>query len=561
MTDMLKAALEYAERGWAVFPLLPRGKTPLVGGGFKSATTDPFQIEDWWKRWPDANIGIATGAVSGLVVLDFDKKHGGLETLSEEEAGLPLTMEVATGGGGRHLYYGHPGLHTPNRQGLLPGMDVRGDGGYVVAPPSVHESGGSYKLDTQLGLGTIQALPAWVGEMLATPAREARELPGRAAVGAPEEKGELAKSTLAFIANGAGPGLWHAAFFKAAIDLKQNMYTQEEAVELLSKATGHLDDTDLAQLEDVYANREPRHPPRIEEKEEGEKPLLIRASALAGSMIAHLSDKSKVKGLPTGIPGLDALLGGGKRLGEVTCWHAEAKTGKNTLWHKLMFTWLEQGIPIGYASRELSPDSEVVPNLLSLAENENAWLADMTERRKKTYAERLERWPLYFAEGYGHFPLEQIKRWMDEAQKAGIQYYWFDHLHYMLEDPEEHKEASKLIKELKAMSKERNVHIDIIIQPNKLMEGQRLSLNSIKGGSAMGQAIDNLITLERVSDQKDMMKLTLKAARSKLAKLGDVFLKYDRETTDFQEMEPVDEPASPPPPTPAKWGTDRMLSA
>jgi hypothetical protein len=123
------------------------------------------------------------------------------------------------------------------------------------------------------------------------------------------------------------------------------------------------------------------------------------------------------------------------------------------------------------------------------------------------------KWPLYFAEGYGHFPLEEIKAWVMEAKAAGISYFFFDHLHYMLEDPEDHKAASKLIKEIKTLAKEQKVCINIIIQPNKLMDGQRLSLNSIKGGAAMGQAIDNLIILERVknSETKNVVKLTLEA--------------------------------------------------
>jgi KaiC/GvpD/RAD55 family RecA-like ATPase len=88
-----------------------------------------------------------------------------------------------------------------------------------------------------------------------------------------------------------------------------------------------------------------------------------------------------VKGEPTGLSGLDKLLGGGQRLGEVTCWHAEAKTGKNTLWHKLMHLWLSRKEPvaIAYASRELTPESEVLPNLLSLERKENAWLADVRQ--------------------------------------------------------------------------------------------------------------------------------------------------------------------------------------
>jgi Bifunctional DNA primase/polymerase, N-terminal len=89
-------------------------------------------------------VGIVTGEISNLVVLDFDPQHDGnasIERLERQIAPLPVTVEVTTGGGGRHLYFAHPGGLVRNRAGLAQGVDVRGDGGYIVAPPSVHPSG------------------------------------------------------------------------------------------------------------------------------------------------------------------------------------------------------------------------------------------------------------------------------------------------------------------------------------------------------------------------------------------------------------------------------------
>jgi hypothetical protein len=550
-TRLLELALSYAARGWQVFPLKPGSKVPATPNGFKDATTWKHQIRNWWGlENPSYNIGIATGEKSGIVVLDVDKKHGGLETFDNALAPTcPPTFTVQTGGGGIHLYFAHPGEAVNNRAGLLPGIDIRGDGGYVVAAGSITD--GEYNI---VGEGELAPMPAFMKQQ-PKPARNV-ELPGRAAAST-EEKGRLARATLDFIAMGAEPGTWHATFFKAAMDLKQNNYSLEEAAELLAKASpeGVLDDShDWPQLEDVYKNREPRHPPRIQDnseeggepeleeagsREAGAKPgarLLVTAASLATASTSYLSDKDAVKGEPTGIESLDKLLGGGVRLGEVTAWHAEAKTGKNTIWHKLMFMWLERGIPLGYASRELTPESEVLPNLYSLKFQENAWLADMTEERKGLYEAAAASWPLFFAEGYGTFPREDIVRWVKEGKAAGIQYFWFDHLHYMLEDPEDHKEASKLIKQIKALAKDEMVNIQIIIQPNKLMEGQKLSLNSIKGGSAMGQAIDNLITVEH-TNEKNVRKIILKAARAKLTKLGHFYLQYSHDTTDFIEVE------------------------
>jgi hypothetical protein len=544
----LEAALSYAKRGWAVFPLVPRGKTPLTSNGFKSATTDEAQIKAWWLEHPTANVGIATGAISGLVVLDFDKKHGGVETFNkyiEEE--LDCTYEVHTGGGGYHLYYLHPGFEVRNRAGFRPGMDVRGDGGYVVAPPSIHESGNEYCFGEIFDHPEmqhtchyeLQPLPAWVAQPPAPP-RETKEMPERASVLSEGEKGTLAKSTLQFILDGAAPGTWHAEMYKACIDLKQQHYSFDEAMNKIESAGIVLDvEHDIPLLEDVYENREPKHPPRVSSLASApSESLAVKASALGSEMLAFLSDKSKVKGEPTGIEGLDKLLGGGYRMGEVTCWHAEAKTGKNTLWHKLMHLFHKAGKgPMGYASRELTPETEVIPNFLSLEFQENAWLSELTPEAQARYTSAVASWEMYFARGYGHLSFDDIVRWTDELMNLGVRIFWFDHLHYMIEDPEDHKEASKLIKNLKTLAKEKDINIQIIIQPNKLAEGYSLGLNSIKGGSAMGQAIDNLIVLERMKDVENVCKLSLKACRSKLGKLGSIHLQYNPSTTDFIEGE------------------------
>lgn len=142
---MVEAALEYAARGWKVFPIQPGTKIPYQRThGVLECSGAPDQIEDWWRRQPDAGIGIATGLTgSGLVVLDIDPKNGGEESLVELQkriGRLADTPEVITGSGGRHLYFTCTGEENEphNAAGLmgLPGLDLRGWHGYVVAPPS-----------------------------------------------------------------------------------------------------------------------------------------------------------------------------------------------------------------------------------------------------------------------------------------------------------------------------------------------------------------------------------------------------------------------------------------
>lgn len=186
----LDHALEYAARGWAVIPLhtttgkgcscarLHRctspGKHPRTQHGLEDGTTDGDQIRTWWGRWPKANVGIVTGAVSGLIVLDIDADKGGFQSLDDMQAEneqLDDTITVNTGGGGRHLYFAHPGTPIGNRGRMRPGIDFRGDGGYVVAPPSGHQSGRQY--EWAIELDEPAPLPAW----LETELREREAIP------------------------------------------------------------------------------------------------------------------------------------------------------------------------------------------------------------------------------------------------------------------------------------------------------------------------------------------------------------------------------------------------
>lgn len=155
----------YADHGWAVSPChgiddhrrcdcgdagcSAPGKHPCTKSGFKDATSDPEQIERWAAQYPTANWALATGAVSGVFVIDVDPRNGGDESLDAWETERPdgplsKTMSAATGGGGRHLFFRYvEGVRS--RADWLPGVDVKSDDGYVVLPPSRHASGGAYE--------------------------------------------------------------------------------------------------------------------------------------------------------------------------------------------------------------------------------------------------------------------------------------------------------------------------------------------------------------------------------------------------------------------------------
>jgi hypothetical protein len=166
MSALLDAAPEYAHAGRPVFPV-KLDKTPLTPHGFKDATTDEAQIVRWWTDHPGAGIGMPTGATTGLVVLDVDPRHGGdesLELLIKEHGPLPAGPLVRTGGGGRHLYFAHPGGNVPSIAGVRSGLDIRADGGYVVVPPSPHPSGNPYAWLALLDSVPLRLPPPWLLE-------------------------------------------------------------------------------------------------------------------------------------------------------------------------------------------------------------------------------------------------------------------------------------------------------------------------------------------------------------------------------------------------------------
>lgn len=178
-------ALKYAALGWPVLPLhsiteratctcgntnCPSpGKHPRLPNGFKGATTDKTTLHDWFKKWPKANIGIRTGKVSGLFVIDVDPRHGGDDSLIHmkvELGNIPDDVVQITGSGGSHIFLKYAGAECRSTTGFFDGIDLRGDGGYVVAEPSNHMTGGGYFFDGGLP-ESVEALPAVPEKLLA----------------------------------------------------------------------------------------------------------------------------------------------------------------------------------------------------------------------------------------------------------------------------------------------------------------------------------------------------------------------------------------------------------
>ena len=261
MMTLLSAALDYAARGWPVFPC--KDKRPITGNGFKNATTDAEIIKAWWLQNPSANIAIATGSASGLVVLDVDVKNGqpGRESLDalQRECGTLLTRSAKSPSGGWHFYFRHPGGEVKSRAGVMPGLDIRGDGGYIIAPPSVTDTG-AYQ---------------WSIEEDAVPLPEGllKRLNGKA-----KGNGQSKPFDRENILDGVPEGQRDDALFRYACSLKARNTSRQEAEVLIREVAANCtppfpEDAALEKVARAYSN--PEYDDPADEPKRKEYPFIL----------------------------------------------------------------------------------------------------------------------------------------------------------------------------------------------------------------------------------------------------------------------------------------------
>lgn len=241
MTDMLKEALDYAKRGWYVFPcrekpgesfirdgetITPQEKTPYTSQGLNDATLDEEQITLWWKKYPDALIGVNAGK-SGLFVLDIDKKHiNGLDTFTEWHINDTAGLHSFTPSGGIHIVFTGTGKSTTNGK---TGIDTRGEGGYFIVPPSkilVGENVGEYKAFDDWG-----RTPGTIPDGLLSkvfPNATTEYVRGSFS----NDKKVLSRATMTFLTDGAMPGERNSKLFNALCDFAGCGYTKENTREI-----------------------------------------------------------------------------------------------------------------------------------------------------------------------------------------------------------------------------------------------------------------------------------------------------------------------------------------
>ncbi|HQB18864.1 MAG TPA: bifunctional DNA primase/polymerase, partial [Candidatus Pacearchaeota archaeon] len=165
LNPLFERAVKYFYLGLNIVPLREKGKVSIVP--WKKYQIEKIEIRDvdrWWSQWPNANIGIVTGSISRLLVLDIDGEEG-RQSLKIASNDAPINTPVARSSRGKHYYF------RANRifrtcAGILPGVDVRCEGGLIVAPPSVHPSGRVYEWEKSIFDFSLEDTPEWLCEIL-----------------------------------------------------------------------------------------------------------------------------------------------------------------------------------------------------------------------------------------------------------------------------------------------------------------------------------------------------------------------------------------------------------
>ncbi len=163
----LSAAIAYSQMlKWNIFPIHYKAKRPITQHGFKDATNDIEQIKRWWTEHPKAGIGLPTGKVNNVIVIDIDPRNGGhvsFDRLLDEYDSLPHTVECLTGGGGNHYYLKYDDRINKSTLKDYPGIDIQSDGKYVILPPSTHPNGKQYHWEesSKPVITEIAEIPSW----------------------------------------------------------------------------------------------------------------------------------------------------------------------------------------------------------------------------------------------------------------------------------------------------------------------------------------------------------------------------------------------------------------
>lgn len=517
------AAERYAAAGWHVFPLGVRSKKPLLSGGagFLSATTDLEQIRRWWAQTPNANIGLWPGQ-SGLVVLDIDGPGG--EQGAREMGALSQPTLVCTTGradGGRHLYFRRPDFSVSNCD-LAPNFEVRGDAGYVVAPPSVHPSGAVYR---------------WLGK-----ADEIRELPPRVLAflrtaqsgAAARTEGQRTAAREILLAESIPEGGRNNALTRYAGRLISHGIPEDEALVMLSAVNAQRCRPPLPQQEinAIVANIAAREtakrataggtmlelvdqnaPPPPDDAEDVDALPSFRDLAAEQITAAKALNRRDLTDAPTWGWSELRTLAGPMLPGELVVVGASTGNGKSTLLMSQMDHLAGTQVATLYVPLEVDPEAcrwrwaawKLGLDFVPIARGEWWKLPEGSQEAIDTVLDEQEQNPFVHFATPKRITLPELARWCRKGvDEYGVRSIMLDHFHRMDFGSDARSmrvTVTEVARKLKDLARDLNVSLIAAAQFNRA--GDKLdpylppSIDRLKESSGIGEEADHVYMLSR----------------------------------------------------------------
>lgn len=349
--SMLEHALQFARWAWPVAPAhsiangyctcgdrecSSPGKHPRTEHGFEDASLEDGKIRGWWARWPDANILVRTGVVGDrcLVVLDVDPRHGGneaLEELLEEHGPLPKTLVARTGSGGQHWFFWSRTIVGSSANRVGRGLDVRGEGGYVIGVGSRHISGESYSWQVGPDEAILEEAPEWFVKR---------------AVKGQRKRDQTAPPS--YIKGGRNVALASMAGSMRRRGMSREAIEAALTIESDLKCEPPLDPKEIGKIAASYAKYEPTDVP--------EPNALDRKAATFTDIVAKWKAQGPVKRARTGWPAFDEAARGGLAFGRRTFLAGAPNAGKTAAAAVLAHRYWQDGYVVGILAVDEEPD-------------------------------------------------------------------------------------------------------------------------------------------------------------------------------------------------------------
>lgn len=482
---MLNDVLRYLSLGFSVIPLKPKSKEPLITWKeFQSRKATESEVREWFQKWPEMNIGVVTGIISNVCVVDLDGPEG---LVSTQRLNLTSTLFTITGNG-RQLWFKQPNTPVTNAVRTYPGVDIRGDGGFVVVPPSVHPNGKRYRFNRPLYASVVENLPLFPTALFAKAV-----LSSETSIQSKNEAGWIAKALEEMKIGNIDDTL-----FKICSRLRNDGLTEADAYSLLSPhaqrvgaEAGHLED----KIRNVWGRYIPKNGERvvIDTRSAQSNFALVLHSPTNPDSLNEYKLRTKQSDsrdeLKTGYTAFDTLTKGLKK-GEVLTVAARTGVGKTNWVITPIRTFCEEGKKVLLFSTEMSFDQ--------------IW-----QRYKATMGTESERFNSHQFFICDEFT-PNIERIEEAIKNATPDLFVFDHISHIGTD---YHIISKFMSEIKRLARFYNIPAIVTAQLNRnadyVEQGSRIEprLSMIQGSDQIGQMSAQVLLLNEKRINGDVTEI------------------------------------------------------